>query len=859
MDMKGKDPRCLCSKCGLKDRPHVGFTYNPEAYAGIMLVGEAPGLEEVRRHEPFVGKSGRENDSYLVRNNMHRSWCYITNLVKCNPAENRDPTGKEVRSCSGCLVREVIDMRPKVIGALGRFSSSFFRGEDMSIEASRGRPFLYTAKEGDDSHTCLVIPMLHPAYGIHRTEEMPKVLQDYSVLYEAFKGRTGPAGEDKRKRKYKLVKSHVELDELLHTHHDQISIDTEWARGGMWCLSFSKRYGEGYVVLRGNERLIKMVADYVDNKKVLTIMHNSKYDLRVLKSAGVVPARYTDTMVMAYLLQTEPQGLKALGYRHLGIRMRDYEEVVEKANRKKALRYVLDVSKGEWGDPPPVLGFKDGKPHVRQPWNPGKKAKKIINDVMKKGADPYQRWMKIKKADDVSAVEEEMGVLTMADLSEVPIETAVNYAAQDADVTMGIYPLLMQRVRDKGLEEALKLDCSIIPMISDMENIGMKVDIEAINELRQEFKSRLMGLERKISGMAGRGVNPGSTFDTSKMLAELKVYSRAGISTDAEHLKKVEDRHPVVPLIIKWRGYDKLVSSYINVLPARADKEGRVHTTIKSTRTRTGRLASSNPNLMAQPVRTEEGRMIRGALVAAEGHLLDCADYSQIEMRIAAHESGDTTLCSIFRNKEDIHKKTAAGMFKIKESEVDEMKHRYPAKRVGFGILTGITPEGLANEFALEGVSGWTVSDCSSLIKEWYRVYSGVHEWIKDSIAETRRTGVVRSWSGRVREVPEIRSNNTLIREAGERYVVNGKVQMGAQDVIKKAMRDMTPIYKDMQGNGYFVWPLIQVHDELLFEVDEEIGEMFLATMISVMEGAVSMDVPIVAEGNTGKTWKEAK
>jgi DNA polymerase-1 len=293
-------------------------------------------------------------------------------------------------------------------------------------------------------------------------------------------------------------------------------------------------------------------------------------------------------------------------------------------------------------------------------------------------------------------------------------------------------------------------------------------------------------------------------------------------------------------------------------MPGFAGPDGRVHPNFRVTRTATGRLSSSDPNIMAQPVRDTEGRQIREGFIAAPGHGLLAGDFSQIEMRVAAHAADDKVMCDMFRRGADIHTETACKVFGLQPHEVDDTKHRYPCKRIGFGVLYGIGPAGLREQLQLAGLTDWTEADCERLIKSWFDVYKGIKGYMAGVHAHALRHGFVREpVLGRIRFVPGVWSASKKAREEALRQAGNAPVQMGAQSVIKVAMCQARPLYQawNRQAGTPVVRPLIQIHDDLTFEIREDYLVPWMVVLKSVMETAVTLRVPVLVDFKQGTSW----
>jgi DNA polymerase-1 len=593
-------------------------------------------------------------------------------------------------------------------------------------------------------------------------------------------------------------------------------------------------------------------------ENTITVVHNALYDLPVLAAMGIRPRKVACSMVMAYLLQDEPQGLKPLAFRHCGMEMDSYSDMVGGATREKAIAYLEKVMEQEWPDPEPVLEWKKGEPHVRQPQNIRRKVQRVLSSIESgKDIEPYSSWNKMSDTDQVESV---LGVLKEADLSDISNNKAIHYSARDADATIRIYPILWERICSLGLEGTFWRDMAALPMVVDMMANGMPVDINAFHSLSNYFQSRMDLIQRKMQLtighlLEGKAVNPASYPQMSTLIYDrLELHLKGGKfrskkgavnkSTANDILKRYIHLHPSVQDIIDWREYQKL----------------RIRTTLRITRVATGRLSSSKPNLMAQPTRSFEGRKVRDCYVAGEGNLFLSGDYSQVEMRVAANDSKDETMMGIFWRGEDIHAITASRMFGVPISQLDEMKHRYPAKRVGFGILNLITAEGLQRELTVGGAEGWSISDCEEMIKSWFDIYRGIAAYMKASGEQAKRYGYVRDMWGRIRYIPGIRSVNRWARIEAERQAGNAPIQMAAQGIIKEAMGRLVPVYRDLNEIG-MVAPLLQVHDDLCWEIAEYMMEIVKSKIRPIMEGVAPKDfiIPLPIDFKEGKKWGSIK
>ncbi|MDE2293030.1 MAG: DNA polymerase I, partial [Elusimicrobia bacterium] len=373
-----------------------------------------------------------------------------------------------------------------------------------------------------------------------------------------------------------------------------------------------------------------------------------------------------------------------------------------------------------------------------------------------------------------------------------------------------------------------------------------------LEALRGELAGRLTRLLREVEEAAGKPVNVASTKQLAAYLYdELKLpvphaTEKGGRSTDEEALTALAPHHAVPRLVLDWRETAKLQSTYVEALLAKRDpSDGRVRTHFDQAGTATGRLSSSDPNLQNIPVRTPLGRRIRRAFVAAPGHVLLSLDYSQIDLRVLAHLSKDPALCDAFRAGGDVHARTAAEVFGVPIERVDkEMRRR--AKAVNFGVVYGQTGFGLSQAL------GITQKEAQEFIKGYFHRYAGVKAWIDGALREAKARGSVSTLLGRVRRLPELGARNVRMRMAAERMAVNTPIQGGSADIIKKAMVDL---HRELSAGRRAGRMVLQVHDELLFEVPKREAAALAAWAKAVMEKAVPLDVPVVVDAKAGTDW----
>jgi len=633
-----------------------------------------------------------------------------------------------------------------------------------------------------------------------------------------------------------------------------IAIDTETEMDEPWSIQWATEPHKAAMVLTGGNfqqsptyGWLKSTMASRDN---LTVVHNAMFDVRVLNKVGIYPSRVADTMVMAYILGLNSRGLKNLAYRYLNMHMDSYSSIVAEASRKKALVYLQRVLVTTWSDPMPVLEILlDGTNHVKWPQNISTKVKKLLKKYDEgPKIDLRERWSAM---DGKEEVENAFGKMESGYLSDIDRNIAVDYACRDADATLQIYSILWPMVRDQGLEEVFEIDMGIVPVVTEMMDNGVLIDCGYMERLEDTLNVGALKVQAQINQLAGHYVNPGSPKQVAGVLYELGIFKSNKQSTGAEVLDVLSHKHEIVRAIQDHRALQKLITTYARVLPRSVDCTGRIHTTYSTTRTASGRLASSEPNLQNIPSRSANGRLIREGFVARPGCKLLAIDYSQIELRVAAHESQDAEMLKVYLDGGDIHETTR---FKMYGGPPDEIQ-RKPAKTVNFSVIYCVTPPGLLDAMYHAGVVDVSIIDCEQWIRDFYSLYHGYADYVNELKARVRREMIVADMFGRKRWIPEICSTHERIREEGLRAAVNHGIQSAAGGILKIAMADMEPVIDTWTDEGFILDPLMQVHDELIFEVEDDILELVAGQLVAVMESAYKLSVPILAEPKVGEDW----
>ncbi len=431
----------------------------------------------------------------------------------------------------------------------------------------------------------------------------------------------------------------------------------------------------------------------------------------------------------------------------------------------------------------------------------------------------------------------------------------INYTLQKADLSLRLKNLLLDKLKDSGAEQLYyNIEMPLIKVLGNMELAGIKLDVKVLKEINSQLEQEIKQLEQKIFELAGEQFNIGSPKQLGVILFEkLKIDSKpkktktGQYSTSEETLKKYPDR-PIIQKILEWRSLTKLKSTYVDALPKYINPvTGRIHTHFNQGITATGRLSSTNPNLQNIPIRTRWGKEIRKAFVAEKGHKLLSADYSQIELRLIASFSRDAEMLKAFAQDEDIHRATAAKVFGIPLETVTKSQRSH-AKSVNYGIIYGLSAHGLSQQ------TGLSRSESKQLIDTYFETYPTLKDYIKQQVDKAREQGYVETIFKRRRYLKDIHSRNAIVRSAAERNAVNAPLQGSAADIIKKAMIRIN----NKLAEKYQTKMLLQVHDELVFEVPENELEDVKQLIKTEMEQVVDLPVPLIVDIGVGDNWYEA-
>jgi DNA polymerase-1 len=620
-------------------------------------------------------------------------------------------------------------------------------------------------------------------------KEEPRELKKKEEPKEVGAGLTqSQEVSQKGKVDYRLVNTDSDFADFLAEaeKQDALAVDTESTsldplRAKLLGISVAWEEGRSfYINTKDNPIWLKKIKVLLANEKIAKFGHNLKYDLAILKQAGVElrPISF-DSMVASYLLNPGSRG------------------------------HSLDNLAFE------VFGYQ------MQP----------ITDLI--GTGKKQISMEL-----------------------VPLEKISWYSCEDADYTYRLCRYFKPELEEKNILGLLeKMEMPLIPVLASLERHGVKIDSDFLGKMSKEVGHKLTQLEKKIYDQAGSTFNINSPLQLKGVLFEKMNISsegigktKTGLSTAAAQLDKLKNKHPIIPLLIDYRELSKLQSTYLEALPKLVNPTtGRVHTSFNQTITATGRLSSSEPNFQNIPIRTEEGRKIRQAFIAEPGFKIVSADYSQIELRIVASLAGDEKMIESFRKDEDIHRRTAAEIYNIPLEAVTK-EQRYEAKEVNFGILYGMGAWGLASR------KNMTRERARAFIEKYFMVHQQIQEFIATTMSLAHDQGYVETLFGRRRYLPEINSSMPQVRAQAERMAVNMPVQGTAADLMKLAMIN---IHRGLPKVSPRSRMILQVHDELVFEVpSQEVAKVsgFIATEMNTV---YKLKVPIKTEVSAGNNWGE--
>jgi len=863
----------------------------------VMLVGEAPGQHEAEQGRPFVGRTGVAQDRILRQVGLTRSKMYITNLKKNYDPGNPQPTARDVVEWGPTLLKEIADVNPRFIIATGAHSIRFFLGPDAHIEAVHGIPHHWDGVGASRT----ILPTYHPAAHFYSPDILAHTIYDYSRAAAAIRGKLDvdtPIDRHPNPIYYDL--DDLSWDWYIGQLDSEIALDTEGVPGAEWSVQVSVAEGTGFTLRRSHPkyaRAIKLLRTKLRKLRPTILIHSALYDVEMCLGLGLdflddlSACPIYDSMMAAYIMCVEPQSLKMLARRHCGMVMREYEEVIGTVGTELQLAWLdraLELTRS-WPKPEArVEKDNDGTTRVYQPQPIARRIEAILVDFHtgkknNKGAEvvvnPRSRWRKCDR-DLRLEVEAVMGKMPIGTLADVPLPEAIAYAGRDPDATLRVCRKMRTALASQpGGTKLMDLKMRMLRAAVAMKVNGILGRRSAFEALSEEMDDKCDLIRDRISRtfLGGRKFNPMSSDQTAELMrrrglkGEKKTKS-GKMSTSKKSIEHLRFQDESIEELEQWREHSKIRSSFTEPVlehwPGSTELV-RVKCDLKITRVSSGRFSAAllddqpSAPLLAIPVRSDLGKAVRGCYEAEEGYLLGSYDLDQAEMRLMADESNDRRLVHLFNDgKIDIHTDTAAKIFKLEVGKVDKMKHRYPAKRVGFGVITGIQGPGLLDQLRMAGISGWTVKQCTQLINDWLDLYPGVATYMEECRSECRRNGgIVYDRWGMPRHLPQILNETDegfYERLEAERQTHSHRIQGGAQGYLQNVM---AYLWTALRPYGDLVRFLLQIHDELIFEVHEdihsEVGEVIHDAMVN--HGGTRLKVPVKSSGSWARTWDKLK
>ena len=857
----------------------------------FMFVGEGPGWQEDKAGRPFVGKIGQELNRFLDGNRLPlREGVFVTNIYREFGGQKYVYTTGDLARDEPELLEELQRVQPEMIIPLGRHATRYFMG-DVSMDDVQGIPYILPRQDkwsflGADT---VVFPITHPAAGFHNPEMSPYVVSGFTELgnYLAGVGEARILFDDPYPEpRYSEITTVEQLQRALGSLDlsRPVAIDTEGSPARPWSIQFSTDPGTGFLIRANNHQVLREFGLSLRRGGISLVYHSALHDLVMLGAMGLpTDMPFDDTMVMAYLLQIEPQGLKALCVRHCNMAMQSYDDVLGDASQRLALDYMQalwDVEQEDYAKKCQDKFWEEidsGRRLSKIPQLPKSPLHKATERVLR-SKDARKLWG--NQVEDIQvAGYNRLGPLPEATLDHVPLATAIRYGCRDSDGTVRVRDSLGPRIRAMGLEDVYKLELGTYPLIARMTHVGIRPDLQHFASLSTKLAGELATLQAGLSTSTGDptfNANSGDQvadylFDGMGLEGGKKVES-GRFSTNDKILEALEHEHPEVPAITtirKYREFYKLKNTFVDRIPDfvhRWPRDGRIHATFRTTRVVTGRLASSDPNLLAQPKHGTFAKDFRRGWIADEGHVLAEWDFSQAELRVLAHLSQDPVMLATFRGERrnpdgsviDLHAALAERIFGVKPKDQDKSKHRLPAKAINFGLPMGMTYKGLAVELRKNKLNT-SEDDAQRWIDETMALYKNVPIYQERMVAEATRAGYIRCLSGRVRYIGGIRSRDERIQAEAKRFAFSTPIQEGAQFIAKQAeVRIWNEVLPHFWKQKKWIEPLIQIHDALTFEMEQgleqEAHKLISEAMINIPKPlCVAMEV----EGDAGLNWAD--
>jgi DNA polymerase I-like protein with 3'-5' exonuclease and polymerase domains/uracil-DNA glycosylase len=857
-----------------------------------MLVCDYPSKEGFRNGKPLAGRVGQQVAHALggLPHAPGMEDMYVTCLIKEWNEENEYTDDDEARDKPE-LLDELAAVAPEVVITLGRRSMRFFLG-DLDLDDTQALPWIVDLLDAGLSDI-VVFPIMNPAAGFKNAEAQNMITYGFQCLNAYFGDKLAPRRlfDDQFPDPRYLDITDPAWVRAAFKGLKAASIDTEGHPHNPYSIQVCVQPGTAYMIRRKSTDALHAMLEVLAREKPRLTYHSALHErpmFRALADAAAAPwlikdldrVPFDDTMIMAYLLQNEPQGLKPLSVRECGMRMQSYMEILAGPAEEVAREYLQSLwdiehiehehrrEQAFWAE------LAKGRKIKVTPKLPKSDLQKSVERCLK-SKRPRGLW-EDQVIDRHVAAYKILGDMPEATLDLVEPEVATHYGCRDADATERVKPHLWKKIQSMGLEKTYNLELATYPLIDRMHTIGMKPDLGHMAILSDAMGFYIDELREKLVGMTGiETFNANSGDQVEAYLDGLGLMGHVGSkrtasgrnSTNKKILEGLEKQHgadyPVISTILEYRSTYKLKNTFIDRIPDFVNRhpfDGRVHSTFRTTRVVTGRLAASDPNLLAQPKHGQFAKDFRRGWVAEEGHVLCSWDQSQVELRVLADLSQDPALLQAFRTGSDLHAALAVRIFGGTEDDHKKGKGRLAAKAINFGIPMGMQAQGLTVELRKNGVLV-TQDDAQRWLDETMAAYPEVPRYQQWMIAEARREGFIRCMSGRIRYIGGIKSWDDYTRGEAERFAFSTPIQEGAQYIMKTAEKHVwEDVIQGFQMQGRYVEPVVQIHDDLVLEAEDDpefLKELNVAMQWAMTETFHGLSVPLATSGDAGYNWQD--
>lgn len=888
-----------------------------------MIVGQSPGPQEIEAGLPFVGPSGDEQRWYLSRHGLREDDFYLTNVVKTYVKPKERPHPDEVARWTPYLVDEIAQVRPQLIIAVGAYAMRWLLGAKANLTTCHGmahRAGAFDPERESRAPEALVVSTFHPAAALYDNDIRALCDYDYRRAAKYIKVLRRGGEVPLRRDPYEGTEDYRdvggrELADLLGGGAVAISIDTEGSLADPWSLQVSIEHGTGLCLRTARPDFQLGIAALsrfaLPSAATTFVIHNAMYDVGMCRAMGLdlSRARIWDSMYAAFLLRFEPQGLKALAWRQLAMRMGSYRDAVAAPTAGKQTAYLLRVLegslRGDWPGPVERLEYEsDGTRKVYSPEPLYKSVVRALRDywagaddddaaggdeeggggsgdeesgggsTAAGGVDLAKRWA---NWDGVQrrAAERVLGPLPFGTLADIPLADAVHYSARDADAALRLYPLLSAELARLDLTRTMLDGMDVLPVFEEVQAQGMPVSRSRLQALGAKVEADMRRVVRELRDYNdGRPFNPNSSPQVRALMRKRglegtkRTKKERLVSTSEKSIGHLRYKDPAIERVFVSRELSKMKGTFIDPTLRRTHAEVEdivvVRGQVKMSRVATRRIAMSDPNLLQIPIRGDLAKELRACYVAPPGYVLGSWDLSQVELRAAAHITRDPLLCQLLRDGRDVYAETAARLFEVPVEDVDHDTQRDPAKRITLGTLYGLQGEGLLTQLQVEGITGYSLDDCNRVQAGWFEIYSGVRRYIDEELTvRLERDGYVRDMWGMYRYLPGIWSDDRKVRAESLRIALSHEVSGGAQGMIQRSMPWIWRKERALRAAGVDVWSRLQFHDELVLSMPDDEGVVETVGAL-VLEGltehcGLRLRVPVVAKGKVGRSWAELK